>query len=576
MRVAVFGGGIAGLTAAHELSDRGLEVAVYEPTSPLEAMGPWTAIGGKARSQYFRLTETGDTYLPGEHGFRFLPTFYRNVFDILDRIPLPPAFGAHSRGTVFDRLKPARNWGAAYSDGRILSLPRRRPRGIREILDIARFLLGPRFTAADLSILCKGLARALTMMLRDDEKQLDSLSFWELMDGARLSARAQQFLRTMPRALVAMDPDRGSARTLLFTIWRLIADQGRDAPGDFVFTGPTSEAWFQPWFEHLASRGVSFFLGPDCAVRKLHVKDESMVDVELTGGRSVIADHYVLAVPVRPAKQLLDGTFRPHSLSRLNVSQMEGWMVGAQAILRNEARFDGHLVFPDSPWGVSAIAQHEYWSPSAAHFQRVYGGGKASGLISLIFSAGDRPGLLGHCALGSAVDVVFAELGEALAQTGSIDDRRWFRPGDIMGWHIDDDVLLCDARKNVLGQRHPLMVHPPGIYSARPDAVSGISGLSLAGEYLRTSVDLATMEGATESGKMAARQALQALGHSTPHVELFQHSSPRDGLVDFLGQRTTHLTPGPRRRPAGVLTRPDRAASSSAAGDAAIVTYSAA
>jgi uncharacterized protein with NAD-binding domain and iron-sulfur cluster len=87
MRVAVFGGGIAGLTAAHELSDRGLEVAVYEPTSPLEAMGPWTAIGGKARSQYFRLTETGDTYLPGEHGFRFLPTFYRNVFDILDRIP---------------------------------------------------------------------------------------------------------------------------------------------------------------------------------------------------------------------------------------------------------------------------------------------------------------------------------------------------------------------------------------------------------------------------------------------------------------------------------------------------------
>ena len=39
-RVAVLGGGVAGLTAAHELAERGFHVTVYEPT----------ALGGKARS----------------------------------------------------------------------------------------------------------------------------------------------------------------------------------------------------------------------------------------------------------------------------------------------------------------------------------------------------------------------------------------------------------------------------------------------------------------------------------------------------------------------------------------------
>ena len=41
VRVAVLGGGVAGLSAAHELVERGFDVAVYERRD---------AFGGKARS----------------------------------------------------------------------------------------------------------------------------------------------------------------------------------------------------------------------------------------------------------------------------------------------------------------------------------------------------------------------------------------------------------------------------------------------------------------------------------------------------------------------------------------------
>src|SRR5512147_1615770 len=75
-RVRIFGGGIAGLTAAHELACRaGFEVVVHEPRAEL---------GGKARSQFA-------DGLPGEHGFRFFPGWYLHVSDIMQRIPLDAA-----------------------------------------------------------------------------------------------------------------------------------------------------------------------------------------------------------------------------------------------------------------------------------------------------------------------------------------------------------------------------------------------------------------------------------------------------------------------------------------------------
>ena len=78
-RVAVLGGGMAGLTAAHELAERGFGVTVYEPRALL---------GGKARSLPVPGSGTGGRRdLPAEHGFRFFPGFYKHVPDTMRRHP---------------------------------------------------------------------------------------------------------------------------------------------------------------------------------------------------------------------------------------------------------------------------------------------------------------------------------------------------------------------------------------------------------------------------------------------------------------------------------------------------------
>ena len=79
-KVVIFGGGVAGMSAAHELIERGFEVEVYERQP--------SYVGGKARSiDVPDSAKSGKKPLPGEHGFRFFPAFYQHLIDTMSRIP---------------------------------------------------------------------------------------------------------------------------------------------------------------------------------------------------------------------------------------------------------------------------------------------------------------------------------------------------------------------------------------------------------------------------------------------------------------------------------------------------------
>ena len=102
--VAILGGGMAGLAAAHELAERGFKVTVYERK----------ALGGKARSIPVAGTAAGGRRaLPGEHGFRFFPGFYHHIPDSMRRTP----YEANENG-VHDNLVDANGTRSARANGR--------------------------------------------------------------------------------------------------------------------------------------------------------------------------------------------------------------------------------------------------------------------------------------------------------------------------------------------------------------------------------------------------------------------------------------------------------------------------
>src|SRR5271155_1166087 len=106
-RVIILGGGVAGMSAAHELIERGFEVVVLERRY---------VAGGKARS--LRVTPDG----PGEHGFRFFPGFYKHVIDTMRRIP------SFDGRMVADHLVPTTRIGITQYGKPMFEMPARFPR----------------------------------------------------------------------------------------------------------------------------------------------------------------------------------------------------------------------------------------------------------------------------------------------------------------------------------------------------------------------------------------------------------------------------------------------------------------
>src|ERR687890_425969 len=202
--VAVLGGGVAGLSAAHELAERGFSVTVYEQRD---------APGGKARSIPYAGSGTdGRADLPGEHGFRFFPGFYRHLPDTMGRIPL-------GGRTVADHLVGATRILFAQAGGpNEIIAPAHLPESADDFAVLARFLREAATQVGvpvhEYAILVERLLTLLTSCDERREEQWENQSWWEYTGAERRSAAFQRFLADgLTRTLVAARGREMSART---------------------------------------------------------------------------------------------------------------------------------------------------------------------------------------------------------------------------------------------------------------------------------------------------------------------------------------------------------------------------
>ena len=86
MKVNIYGCGLSGLTVAHELVEKGFQVEIFEK-APIG--------GGMARSFRYK------NGVPTEHSWRGYGPFYKNVFDIMKRIPVKETCPREDFGTYY-------------------------------------------------------------------------------------------------------------------------------------------------------------------------------------------------------------------------------------------------------------------------------------------------------------------------------------------------------------------------------------------------------------------------------------------------------------------------------------------
>ena len=512
-KIIVIGGGVGGLSCAHELAERSYEVHVYE------ARASW---GGKARSQPVANTGTGGRAdLPGEHGFRFYPRFYKHVIDLMERTPV-------LGGTVAGRLKATTESAIALIDQdtwyRFYRRKLDRPYDVLEALEL--FFKTLDFDSADLALF--GL-KVLQFFTTSEERRLgalDAVSWWQYLEGDRYSPKFQRQLRAVPRTMVAMDPKRGSARTIGTISMQLILDYASSGvTNDRTMGGPTSEAWLDPWVARLRALGVHLHDGQRC--EELAVAGGRIAEARFEGGDVVTGDHYVLAVPIDVAHRLMTpqvAALDP-ALARLcaaHVDDLVSWMVGIQFFLYEDVPMvRGHIFYPDSPWALTSISQPQFWRDGGL-FRTRWGDGSVSGLISVDVSDWDTPGLFvpkpaKQCTRDEIAHEVWGQLKASLNGNGPGEE---LLTDDLLhSWHLDADLDYAGGVPPVNGSR--LLVHPPGAWTLRPDAVTQIPNLVLASDYVRTHTDLASMEGACEAGKRAANGVLDRDASTAARVRIW-------------------------------------------------------
>ncbi len=517
-KVIIIGGGVGGLTAAQELVERGFTVEVFE------ARPAW---GGKSRSQPVVGSGTnGRRDLPGEHGFRFYPRFYKHVIDTMSRIPSGGA-------SVVERLRPTTESAIALVDRstwyRFFRRRVSRPYEVVEALEL--FFQELDFEDHDIGLFA---AKILQFLTSSDERRMgeyELLSWWEFLDGDRYSDNFQRQLRAVPRTMVAMDPRRGSARTVGTVSMQLMMDYADSGvTNDRTMGGPTSEMWFDPWIAHLAAAGVTFHAS--APITGLEVAGGQLAGIQLAGGATATADHYVLAVPLDVAIGLISpalGALDP-ALERLrlaNADDLVSWMTGIQYFLYEDVPLvRGHTFYPDSPWALTTISQPQFWRDLGL-FRTRYGNGEVGGLISVDISDWDTPGnVIRKPAKLCTADEVAKEVWEQLKAglNGHAPGEEWLTDAMLHSWHLDDDLDYAGGAPPNNTSR--LLVHPPGSWALRPEATSAIPNLVLAADYVRTNTDLASMEGACEAGRRAANAILDRTASPAPRATVWPLTEP--------------------------------------------------
>ncbi|MEV1243953.1 FAD-dependent oxidoreductase [Nonomuraea sp. NPDC049750] len=421
--VAVFGAGMGGLSAAHELAERGFQVTVYERK----------ALGGKSRSIPVPGTGTGGRQdLPGEHGFRFFPGFYQNLPDTMSRIP----YGTGS-GTVRDNLVPASLEVIAYK-GKELRVPV--PGNIGGVLtpDAIRDYLRSALTAVttvpppQVEFFASKLVTFVTSGPRRRLGQWENMGFADFIKASIMSQEDRDLLvRLFTASLVAAQPNKANTRTMGLMFEALVYSGlglGPYGPPDRVLGRPSNDVWLTPWIGYLTSLGVQFKVGSGTVLAR-RLRDE------LRGRHG-----HRLPVP------------RPLGLEHS----------------RRPVRQDRPAVHP----------------------------------------AGDRPGGPGPGPRGPARWCgAAARLDRTVLVRGSGDHRR----GHLGG-----------------GNDEPLLINTPASWTNRPSATTQIPNLFLAADFVRNSINLATMEGGNEAGRMAANGILDAAGSSASRARLFSLYLPRE------------------------------------------------
>ncbi|WP_084637963.1 FAD-dependent oxidoreductase [Gordonia shandongensis] len=502
-RVAVFGGGPGGLTAAQELTERGFSVSVFERHAVL---------GGKCRSQPVPGTASGGRQgLPIEPGLHVLYGGYPHMNPMFERIPLS------RRGSVQDNILKVQADDMGFVVQFVTSLLKavtpRKGFDIREaamVKALSSFAAElPQVNPADVALIVSKMMAIITSGKRRRSQVLENVSVPQFTGAEKLDPFTS-FVWDEAWGQFGNALDTVSAKAMANGLLRISGWFGTEGLYDQrlmgIFSAPTNDALVRPWREYLEKRGVRFHTGQRLVRLACSAKTIDRAFVRDSAGRisAVDADWYVLAMPPDKCATVMN----PQILSadpRLSGLAKYGKEPFAAVHLFYYKRPD--LVAPmlHSRWFWAAFEYSDLWPFT---FSDYYGDGKVRDYLTVDVGQVQRKGLLGKRIPQMSSKMEY--LDEMKAQYGrfDIDIAR-----GLARFELGPQYQF--GRDGRIVNDEPCFTHPVSGYKYFPNNdARKIGNLFFGSSCAMTSTEADCVDSAVEGGRRAANAILDAAGSS--------------------------------------------------------------
>lgn len=454
LNVAIIGGGLSGLSAGKYLSDAGHKVTIYEGNDVL---------GGKVAA--FK-DKDGDYYETGLHIFFGA---YPNMNQLFKELDIEDRLQWKSHSMIFavpNQLDEDGNQKFSRFD-----FPTYLPAPLNGLAAILKN--NDMLTWEEKIKFGLGLLPAIVFGQSYVDRQ-DNVTVSEWMKKQNIPDRINdEIFIAMAKALNFVDPDKLSMSVVLIALNRFLQETHGSKMA--FLDGNPPERLCEPIADHIRFKGGKIELNK--RLQKINLNsDQTVKNLQLTGGKTVQADVYISTVPIDILKLLVPEEWKPIPFFE-NAMQLEGVpVINVHLWFDTKLKTVDHLLFSRSPllsvYADMSTTCKEYYSDDKS-------------MLELVFApAKDWIGK-------SDEDIVEATL---------IELQKLF-PKEIAADGSKAKVLKYKVVKTARSVYESLA----GTGALKPTQKTPISNFFLAGCFTQQKY-LASMEGAVLSGKLCAKE----------------------------------------------------------------------
>ncbi|GEM_PF-1848243 len=472
-RIAIFGGGVGGLSVAHELSKF--------PEYKLNLYEKKTELGGLARSS--RDLDGCVT----EYCWRVYFGFYANLLKILKEIPLVE----DTKKSVFDNLTVYRHINISDSSTPLKDW----------LLALYKIFYG--FTSCDARL-----------------DKLDNTTWWQALGASKESGLFKEI-----GAWLGMDRYKGSFKSVVkvgMELHMLNTFFSRKYK-DFVTTKSTSEAWFDNWKKALLDKKVNLNLEQELwrlQVKNNQIQAAEVMDIKSKKITRIVADKYVLSLPIEALANLVEKTPSLKVGDLNNAKKLKETCYQMQ--LSFQVFFDRKISlgsFDKSGKNNSFLLVDSPWDLIVLSYDQVYAGTKLSNKLpgvkggwSVAACTTYIPGIvykkpMDECSYQEIITELWAQLTESKELRKIVKENNTFELSKdrVIKWSPMWPTYSTD-QKGRLTTTEPKFTNNAGSYALRPSYKTPFNNLYIASAYVKETIDVFSMEAAAYAGKSVAKE----------------------------------------------------------------------